>query len=1071
MHIPEVYEKIKNYVIKFKKYPILDEVAQSTLGDIPFVGKFLLGWYNSIDGENEDKTQHILQFLEKLLSKNESDFEYIVDALDKFHHQLIQQGIQLEKIFDSEFKILLSETLKNQKISLETQKTVLDISKKIESNSVIGSQTLTSTDSIYYIVIDPQNDSDSLAHIANAINLRLEENHQHVPFVPFKELSLLLKKPKLYFYGSSGIGKSRLVYELVKKQIKKFNKIYVINPQHVSSHEQISISLNDFITRLDNNALVIWDKFPDPLLQSQDVNIGQESLIKISSSRVHALMINLSPDYLELYNVNWKIPMLTKYEVIYTQLQIKKIIEKFGKEIVTYSTCFDIVKQSGLKEISKSVWELEPSPTTVLNMYRAIKEKLDTNAEPDFIPIQGNLDYFKNQFKTISQLNSRTTDVDFLFSVKLFYELGWSRTIENISLIQKEIFGTNPVTNFEDRLSIWIYKQDNVLSMHDITFNAIKFSESILTKILRYIEKNFQTLFIKYKINVHLFYFLGTHIEYFLKSSEDIFPQNMIDYLANHPRESFNLALGISTVFYSLNLSQQQRLLKLGKYDQYAYYSVEIGDKIGDKIKNLSFNQKKKFFRSFSKFDDFLHGVGISFGRSFFTLDTKTQNFLLNQCTINDEFSSGLSFGLGRTSKIDNSKTLKRLASLISNNQAFDRGFGRGITSSIISTSDLKNLARITSKLKDNSFFIEGVGHGLGHRAKFLNKPIFISLMNLFKNQNSFIIGFLTGLGHSYESLSPEIKKLIWIFTKKNREYAGVFAQSIFQNFYKFNIDTIDELLPQIKNHYYFGGFFGSNIPVNFQFFSKDVYDVFLKQIGDNSFTDGLGQGFGSHYEELSKETKSVLSKITYPLFTHSFYMGLGMSFKTSVKLRKSIWEMGINSEFIEYFAIGVGSVVEFVSDYADEILEQLNLSPKFTQGFVISTSKNLLDLQDNDFVCVAAETISEYAVNLGVQFSTMFLNLKNSELKLLAKFMTNVPEFERGLGQGFAQKIVTLDEVSQKKICVMLSKNSRLRTGFAEFAPKIIFRKKSILNTKIKSIVKQNPHMMRILLRRKINL
>ena len=98
--------------------------------------------------------------------------------------------------------------------------------------------------------------------------------------------------------------------------------------------------------------------------------------------------------------------------------------------------------------------------------------------------------YYEHQFSLITSLGERQADAEFLYALKLCYELGLSRTITFIEKLQKGIFNSISKDPFR-RLSSWIYLSGQFCSMHDVCKDAIKFNDFVKLKILRHLTAEF----------------------------------------------------------------------------------------------------------------------------------------------------------------------------------------------------------------------------------------------------------------------------------------------------------------------------------------------------------------------------------------------------------------------------------------------------------------------------------------------------------------------------------------------------------------------------------------------------
>lgn len=83
------------------------------------------------------------------------------------------------------------------------------------------------------LTIEEQEKIQILQTIATAINVQLTLDKQdHLPFVAPTDFQLANSQDKLFSYGPSGSGKSRIIFELTKIKLdEKIERLYIINPR------------------------------------------------------------------------------------------------------------------------------------------------------------------------------------------------------------------------------------------------------------------------------------------------------------------------------------------------------------------------------------------------------------------------------------------------------------------------------------------------------------------------------------------------------------------------------------------------------------------------------------------------------------------------------------------------------------------------------------------------------------------------------------------------------------------------------------------------------------------------
>ena len=90
---------------------------------------------------------------------------------------------------------------------------------------------------VSYAVLSSSTDNpiDLLEKFATTINVQLTLHPgQVIPFIPFNGLERAKNANKLFLYGTSGSGKSRCIYEIVRERIADFKNIFIISVKALS---------------------------------------------------------------------------------------------------------------------------------------------------------------------------------------------------------------------------------------------------------------------------------------------------------------------------------------------------------------------------------------------------------------------------------------------------------------------------------------------------------------------------------------------------------------------------------------------------------------------------------------------------------------------------------------------------------------------------------------------------------------------------------------------------------------------------------------------------------------------
>ena len=347
----------------------------------------------------------------------------------------------------------------------------------------------------------------SLQRIATAINVQLKlSDGTEIPFIPFNEFDNSSREDKVYLYGPSGSGKSRGIFEIVKSKVTMIDRIYIINPRTViTGTESGRIDLYELINRFKENDAVLWDNFPDDLLK-KDIESGRKALEVVSSKNVKSLLVALKPKYLESYrDILTDIFELYEHNVKYDKEKIKSIVKAYGTNI-RFRDLFGRYIARDLDKISKILWEKEPTPLIVLDYYKELSNKESQRQDNQLKEEEQNkllngiveaenllvsTEYYEHQFRFISSIKERSSDSEFLYTLRLCYDISQARTVKSVEELQKGIFNSVPPIEASRKLATWVYLSGQYYAMHDVARHSIKFHEHLIIQIMQYLTNNF----------------------------------------------------------------------------------------------------------------------------------------------------------------------------------------------------------------------------------------------------------------------------------------------------------------------------------------------------------------------------------------------------------------------------------------------------------------------------------------------------------------------------------------------------------------------------------------------------
>src|SRR5215469_10197300 len=363
-------------------------------------------------------------------------------------------------------------------------------------------------------------DSTDISKVAFAINVQLtlnDANEQHstqnsLPFIFPNDFDNVKDRDNLFIYGPSGCGKSRIIVEIISKlsDAGGFQKVYVVNPRNAIGVESGMISLYGLVNKLGENDVVIWDNFPDGMIQ-RDTASATRVLEIVSSRRTMKLLVALKPKYLESYAdlVTSIMPDFSTYYVKYDRGKIKSILKSYGTSSSTqYRRLYENYITQEIDTTSQILWQKDPTPLSVLDYYKdlASKEKEvppskvgeeissirnrtnELNAVAIAEKLPSSTQYYAQQFELLNSSVNRKSEVQFLVALKLCYEIGLEKSIDLVRMIHKGIFGDAIIFHEPTRLlDTWIYTSGQYYAMHDSCREAIRLTDSIKSKTVAYL--------------------------------------------------------------------------------------------------------------------------------------------------------------------------------------------------------------------------------------------------------------------------------------------------------------------------------------------------------------------------------------------------------------------------------------------------------------------------------------------------------------------------------------------------------------------------------------------------------
>lgn len=471
---------------------------------------------------------------------------------------------------------------------------------------------------------------------------------------------------------------------------------------------------------------------------------------------------------------------MSVHEISYNNDNFRNIIRSYGDSIEQFKESYEKYIAIDIDQISKILWNKEPTPLTVLDYYKEMlmrgeKEKQVTTTS--VVDAKGNkyggkpsdpLDavreaekllrptaYYEHQFAHIVSLEERQSDAEFLYTLKLCYELGLSRSIPLIEELQRGIFESE--SSSQDafrklsnlvfrRLESWVYLSGPYYAMHDVCKDSIKFNDYVNFKITKYLAENFARILPKEDSAIYSFgIFLGRNIQFVPRDTvQQLVTTNIYSYMKSNRYFETGFGRGIAESFLSLDDELQKIILKRVEID--LEFARGLGDGLGIKFKSLDESNQQKILDRISSGLPFARFLGESLGRVFGDLSQTLKRNIFDLIEGNVQFADGVGMGIGYVFTALGQPLQEEVFVRAEKNSEFTRGLGYGLASNFKSL-DKEFQEEVYSKAERNTEFAKGLGTGFGFVFKQLSEAFQKELFDRVEKNSEFAFGLGIYLG------------------------------------------------------------------------------------------------------------------------------------------------------------------------------------------------------------------------------------------------------------------------------------------------------------------------------------
>src|SRR4051812_43921849 len=586
----------------------------------------------------------------------------------------------------------------------------------------------------------------------------------------------------------------------------KYKRIFVINPSNPAGLDSHRKDISLLSLQFSQNDLVVWDNFPEGLVK-RDLQSAFSALEILNSRHFKNLYIALKPSYLEIYRgLTLDIPDIYPHEVSCDLGTMKTLLKTYGKEVPEYREIFEKYVSKDSDRISRVLWQKQPLYLTIVDFYKALLAKaiattaVATRQQPwmidndnisssssspslaeerwmeqeltisptttditgpalamaqDWLPVH---DYFQRQFEVMKNIESRQNDVDFLYTLRFCYEVGFERAHDYIVRLQKEIFGSSPPIDPSRKLTAWIYLSGRNYSMHDSAKNAITLSDYSKMRIISYFTSHFQGILPVGEGELYsLGLFLGRNIQYGLSDldyAKKIVPDEIYRFMKTNAIFERAIGRGVGENFELLEDSLQDSILEF--VDTEIEFGVGLADSLGERFAEFDEINRQRILEKMYHGMLFARYLGQSVGRRLFTkqLPSKLRQIVLLHAERNPQFADGLGMGLGYVYPSLESGLQKEITLMAQKSFELSRGigFGFGLILPFLPIEESKQVIELTNK---NSELDAGFGMGMASKYNNLSPELRKLVLERIARDTQFAFGVGTYAAFTYKQSVP----------------------------------------------------------------------------------------------------------------------------------------------------------------------------------------------------------------------------------------------------------------------------------------------------------------------------
>jgi len=710
---------------------------------------------------------------------------------------------------------------------------------------------------------------------------------QEPSFVPFgnaTELMNRLSSEDLFITGMSGSGKSRVIFEALRRRRSSSSGIWLVG-EYLGGNESGTLAefcdkVTAFARESSSRQIIVWDNFPRGLLEFGNDPDACKSILKRLTSIPEAqaeFLISLDPSEYERMS-DAPVDVFRSRDILrisYDRAELDALLESIGRFQLgdqEYESRVSAVKE----DILDALYRNFNLPLAIEDFCSALVAEQQKNpaeiaqglgSKEYSIYVKEQLAQLHVKDMEIEHLQARQSNTDLLYTAKLFRVLNRVARTFDVEDVQWKVFGTKYYQT--EQLRNWIKLESGIYLMHDFYLATLEFNEEALKAIFDFASRE------------------GARA-LFTQSGSVAIPNDLKSFVLLLG-EHFSVCLPDNFDRLIRNLLEQDFLKRDG-----------VGPGIGSLYNTLESEYKSKLVALAKSNAMFAYGFGRGIGFAFDKLTGPDFGPLLDLASVSQDFAEGFGRGAGLAfSKLDYDSAMR----LLEVSKAMDapvlldfvtsRFAYEGVPFSTLKDEDKDKAMKMISG--GDSRAVNGLGVEMGLQFSMLTQTDKGMLIQAVKRQGVFASGFGYGAGLNFDELAEDDQKTMIELTRLSSqdemrkdnpglgEFSAGFGNGIGRNFHRINPAQRDKLMNLAVTNQRFGsefefvvtGSFGKLPENQNERLTRFPIEMKLPVYLCDQFFWRLGATAGRSFNRLTKECRDM--SIALAKMNEDFALGLGV--------------------------------------------------------------------------------------------------------------------------------------------------------------------------------------------------